>query len=274
MMLNWKNIKENLSQIIALTEKNIKLELRYKFGLILSYLIHILSIFTPIIIMSNIFELRTNVGSWTANNFLLYQFLAYNIMLLSGITNIFPGQFRMEKYWKTLPALIIGPFNRFNLLFGIFFSQVILISIPFILFFIIGCIIYPISFFTIIFALIIFFLIALIFSGIGLILGVFAISNENIWNLLQFFLLFVYWFSCITYPFEIFPEFIQNIIALNPLYYIFDLLRLTWIQNIGFSIIMIYPLEFTILIGTSIILPIIGVFLFSLVYKKYGITGY
>ncbi len=273
-MINWNFIRENLSQILALTEKNIKLELRYKFGLILSYVMNILSIFTPLIIMGNIFELRTTIGSWSSNNFLIFQFLAYNIWLLSRITNIFPGQFRMEKYWKTLPALIVGPFNRLNLLFGIFFSQLVLISVPFIFFFILGCLVYPISILTIIFIIIIYFFVALIFSGIGLILGIFAISNENIWNLLSSSLLFIYWFSCISYPFEIFPEYIQNIIILNPLYYIFDLLRIAWIQNNGFIIINSYPFHFIILISTAVILPIIGVLLFNLIYKKYGITGY
>lgn len=273
-MVNKKDLVDNLSQIIALTEKNIKLELRYKFGLIFRYITYFVSIITPIIILGNIFELRPNLGAWTSQNYYLYQFIAYNIMLLSGITNIFPSQFRMEKYWKTLPALIIGPFSRFNLLFGVFLSQLILISIPFIFFFILGCIIFPISISSIIFIIIIFFLIALIFSGIGLILGIFAISNENVWTFLQFSLLFIFWFSCITYPFEIFPNFIQDIIILNPLYYIFDLLRLTWIQDIGFMIIISNPLHFTFLICTAIILPIIGVFLFNFVYKKYGITGY
>ena len=273
-MLKRKVIKENLSQIIALTEKNIKLELRYKFGLIFTNITYIISVITPLIVLGNIFELRTTLGPWTSQNFYLYQIIAYNIMLLSGITNIFPSQFRMEKYWKTLPALIIGPFNRFNLLFGIFLSQLILISLPFIFVFIIGCIIYPISIYTIIFIIIIFFLIALIFSGIGLILGIFAISNENIWNFLQFSLLFIFWFSCITYPFEIFPPFLQVFIVLNPLYYIFDLLRLTWIQNIGFGMVLSLPIHLLCLICTAIVLPIIGVLVFNLIYKKYGITGY
>lgn len=273
-MLDKKFIKDNLSQIIALTEKNIKLELRYKFSLIMTYISYIISIFVPLIIMGNIFALRTNIGPWSASNFLLYQFIAYEIMLLYGITNTFPNQFRLEKYWKTFPALIAGPINQFNLLFSIFLSQLILLSVPFITFFIIGCILYPISVLTMIFILLIFILVALIFSGIGLIFGIFAISNENIWHFLQFSLLFIFWFSCITYPFEIFPPFIQSFIILNPLYYIFDLLRLTWIQNSGFGIILSFPLHFTFLMLTSIILPIVGVFLYNLVYKKYGITGY
>jgi ABC-type polysaccharide/polyol phosphate export permease len=149
-----------------------------------------------------------------------------------------------------------------------------MIAFPFTFFLILGCIFQPISIGTIISVLIVYFLIALIFSGIGLILGIFAISNENIWNILQFLLLFVYWFSCITYPFEIFPEIIQNIMVLNPLYYIFDFLRLTWIQDVGLNLIIIYPLHFTFLLGTAILIPVIGVILFNVVYKKYGITGY
>lgn len=273
-MFSKKTLKDNLTQIIALTEKNIKLELRYKFSLLITYISHILSIFIPLILMGNIFELRSIVGPWTTNNFLLYQFLAYEVVLLYGITNTFPLQFRMEKYWKTYPALIVGPISQFNLLFGIFLSQLILLSLPFIIFFIIEILIFPISLLTAIFILIIFLLLALIFSGIGLIFGIFAISNENIWNFLRYSLLFIFWFSCVTYPFEIFPEFIQSFIIINPLYYIFDLLRLTWIQNIGFGIIISYPLHFTFLLLTSILLPIIGVYLYNLVYKKYGITGY
>ncbi len=278
-MKNLKEFKESFSQILALTEKNIKLSLRYKLGLFISYITYLISIIMPLIIMQNIFEYRVNIGLgniglWSSQNFILYQFIAYNIMLISGITNAYPSQFRNEKYWKTLPALIIGPFNRSNLLLGIFLSHLTIISFPFIIFFILGLIWQPISIGTIILIIAIFFLIALIFSGIGLILGIFAISNENIWNVLSFLLMFVMWFSCITYPFEIFPGFIQKIINLNPLYYIFDFLRITWIQDDILFTISTYPFHFIILISTSIILPSIGVFLFNQVYKKYGITGY
>ena len=278
-MINFKVIRENLSQILAITEKNIKLRLRYKFTLVISYITTIISILTPLILMGNIFQFRNElgiggIGSWTSNNFILYQFMAYNIMLLTGITNYFPGQLRNEKFWKTLPALIVCPFNRLNLLFGSFFSQLVLIFIPFVIFFVLGYIFIPVSLITIISVLILYFIIALIFSGIGIIFGVFAISNENIWKVLNFLLVFVFWFSCITYPFEIFPEFIQNIISLNPFYYIFDFLRLTWIQDMGLNLIVSFPLHFIVLISSTILFPIVGVFLFNYIYKKFGIKGY
>ena len=179
-MSKLKNAKDNLSQILALTEKNVKLALRYKIGLVLGYINQIIAIFMPLIIMQNIFAFKPTLGLWTSGNFILYQFIAYNISHISGITGRFPGQFRAEKFWKTLPALIVGPFNRFNLLFGIFFSHMVMIAIPFSIFFIWGLVIEPISITTILFILLLYFLIALIFSGVGLILGIFAISNENI----------------------------------------------------------------------------------------------
>ena len=273
-MSKLKAAKDNLSQILALTEKNVKLALRYKIGLVLGYINQIIAIFMPLIIMQNIFAFKPTLGLWTSSNFILYQVIAYNISHISGITGRFPGQFRAEKFWKTLPALIVGPFNRFNLLFGIFFSHMVMIAIPFSIFFIWGLVIEPISITTILFILLLYFLIALIFSGVGLILGIFAISNENIWQVLSFLLMFVFWFSCISYPFELFPEFIQNIINLNPLYYIFDFLRTTWIQDNVLMTIQSFSSNFIILIATSIILPFLGVFSFNLVYKKYGITGY
>jgi len=273
-MFKLKSLKENISQIFAITEKNVKLSLRYKLGLILGYINQIIAIFMPLIIMQNIFAFRVTIGLWTSGNFILYQFIAHNISHVSGITGRFPGQFRAEKFWKTLPALIVGPFNRFNLLFGIFFSHIVMITIPFSIFFIWGIIIEPISLLTIIFILTLYFLIALIFSGIGLIFGIFAISNENIWQVLSFLLMFVFWFSCISYPFEMFPKFIQDIIDLNPFYYIFDFLRITWIQDNIFRTINTYYFHFITLIATSIVLPFIGVFSFNIVYKKYGITGY
>ena len=273
-MVKLKNLKDNASQILALTEKNVKLQLRFKFGLITSFITTIISILMPLIIMGNLFETRTEIGPWTERNFIVYQFIAYNIILLKDIITIFPNQFRNEMYWKTLTALIIGPFNRFNLLLGVFLSRLITISIPFTIFFILGIIFQPISIVNAVIVLVIFFLIALIFSGIGLTLGIFAISNENIWKILNFILFFVFWFSCVTYPFEIFPDFIQVIIRLNPLYYLFDILRITWIQNNIFIAIGLYPYHFLILVLSVIILPFVGVILFNRIYKKYGITGY
>ncbi|MFX1311122.1 MAG: ABC transporter permease [Promethearchaeota archaeon] len=273
-MVSYKTIRNNLSQIATLTEKNIKLHLRFKFQIIIAYISPIISILMPLIIFGQLFEFKESFGPWTAQNYLVFQFIAYNLFLLRGILNEYPNQIRNEKFWKTLPGLIIAPFNRYNLLFGIFFSHLILISAPFITFIVLCYIYSPISFMTLLFVIVIYFLITLIFSGVGLIFGIFAISNENIWRLLLFLINIVFWLSCITYPFQLFPDFIQAIVNLNPFYYIFDFLRMSWIQDNVILTISTYNFHFVVIVICTVILCIFGVHTFNYIYKKYGIVGY
>ena len=105
-------------------------------------------------------------------------------------------------------------------------------------------------------------------------MGVFAISKENVWKFLSFAMNLIFWASCITYPFEFFPDLIQDIINLNPLYYIFDILRLIWIENNFIITLTTHSLHFYILISLAIVIPLIGVNIFNKIYKKYGIVGY
>lgn len=228
----------------------------------------------PLIIMGQFLNFNSDFGPWGRDNYAVYQFLAYNIFLLQGIVTKFPAQLNQEKFWQTLPALIIGPFNRINLLFGIFFSHLILISIPFSIFFILALIILPISFMTIISILFFYLLLALTYSGIGLIIGIFAISKENMWQILTFIFSLIIWFSCVTYPFEIFPGILQDIINLNPFYHIFDFLRIVWFENNILTSIMNHINQFMILILCAISFPLIGVYIFNIIYRKYGIIGY
>jgi len=273
-MIKKKTIRYNVSQILALTEKNIKLNTRFKVNLIVSFITPIISILMPLIVFGKLFEFSSNLGPWNEANFLVFTFIAYIINLLAGIISEFPLHFIREKYWKTLPVLIIGPLNRFNLLFGIFLSRLVVIAIPVSIFFILGYIYYPISFLTVLAIIGIFFLLSLIFSGIGLIMGIFAISHENIWKVLAFGMSLLFWASCLTYPFEIFPGIVQNFIELNPLYYIFDVIRLIWLENDIIITFTTYPFHFIILFLITLLIPLIAVYIFNKVFKKYGIVGY
>ncbi|MFX1328181.1 MAG: ABC transporter permease [Promethearchaeota archaeon] len=266
--------RRNISQIVAITEKNVKFSLRFKFNLIISFIIPIISIIMPLILMGRLFDFNTQYGPWSADNFIIYQFTAYNITLLRMIITDYPKLFAQEKYWETLPALIIAPFKRINLVFGIFLSNIVLLSIPFTIFFVLSCILYPILPLTILFVLTLYFLIALIFSGIGVIIGVFAISKEGFLGIFNFLITFIFWFSCISYPFEVFPGIIQSIIQINPLYYIFDILRISWIENDVVLSISMHYLNFLIITLCAISLPLIGVYIFNKIYRKYGIVGY
>ncbi len=259
------DIRKNVTQILALTEKNLKLNLRFKIGFIIGLITPLIAIAMPLIIMNRFFP---------EINLIVYQFIAYKVFLIRGIINEFPTQLRVEKYWKTLPILIMGPFHRINLLFGIFLTRMVLISIPFSILFIITFIMAPINILTVIFIIFIYFLIAIIFSGIGLLFGVFAVSKENYMRPTLFAFNVLFWFSCLTYPYDIFPSSIQFFIDLNPLYYIFDILRFSWLENNIIITITSHPYHFFLLISLVFILPIAGVYFFNLIYKKYGIVGY
>lgn len=269
-----KGIKNNIVQILAITEKNLMLDLRFKFTLIFSFVTPIISILMPVIIMGQFFNNNIEFGPWTQSNFLVYTFTAYNIFLLNRLISLYPGQFRIEKFWKTLPSLLIAPFNRFNLLLGIFLSHIIKIAIPFTIFFSLCYIIYPISFSTVLFVIFIYFLMALVFSGMGLIIGIFAVSRETIWKILAFSMTFIFWMSCITYPYEIFPDILQTVINFNPLYYIFTVLRFAWVENDAILTLTTHFDSFLILLISMIIFPIVGVYSFNVIFKKYGIVGY
>ena len=279
-MIKSKNIfniefyKYNFSRIYTIAEKNVKIQLRFKFNLIYSILSPFLPIILSLFVLIRFFISDITFGQWDDATYLMFLFTAYNIELLRRITQDFPDNFRLEKYWKTLPALMIAPINMFHHLLAILFSHLVIIAIPFVVFFVLTYFIIPVSLLSVFFIILIFFLIELIFSGIGLFLGVFAISQENYWRIFYIGLQLLFYASCVFYPFEIFPPEIQSLIRLNPFYYIFDILRITWLENNVPLTIATYPFEFLILIGAAILVPLIAIYVFKRVYAKLGIVGY
>lgn len=273
-MITWKQIKNNFRQIFAIAEKNFTMTLRYKVSLIMGYITPIIQLIFPIIIMSKLFSLQENFGPWTNENYLIYLFIGYNILLLYGIVSKISGSLSVEKYWATLQALMIAPFNRLNLFFGYIVSHLIQICVPFTVFLILCYIFFPISFVTMIIIIGMILSILLIFAGISLIIGIFTISNENIARILTFILSFILSFSCISYPYEIFPPFIQFLVNFNPLYYIIDIIRLVWIEDNIYLTLITHPIHFIIFISFGILLPIAGIMMFNYIFKKYGIVGY
>jgi ABC-type polysaccharide/polyol phosphate export permease len=233
----------------------------------------IITIIMPIIVLNRFFSLETEFGPWNSSNYIIFIFIGYNIMLMRRIIPRITHQLTLEKYWKTIPALITAPFNRFYLLAGYILSELFVVSFAFITLFIIAFILYPISFITLTVIMFMFFSITLIFVGISLSIGIFALSNEGIMAILNFIISLIFWASCITYPFELFPPQIQNIIRLNPIYYFIDVIRLTWIGDNIFLTLPSYPFHFLIFGISLVAFPIAGVFIFNRIYQKYGVSS-
>ena len=194
-------------------------------------------------------------------------------MLMRRIIPRITYNLTLEKYWKTFPALITAPFNRFYLLAGYILSELFVISFGFITLFVITLIIYPVKFITLLAILSMFISITLIFAGIGLSIGIFALSNEGIMAILNFIVSLIFWASCITYPFELFPQQVQNIIKLNPVYYFIDIIRLTWIEDNILLTLTSYPFHILIFGISLVIFPVAGVIIFNKIYKKFGVSS-
>jgi len=120
--------------------------------------------------------------------------------------------------------------------------------------------------------ILVYILYALAISGLGLVLGALAISRENWVSLFSTGYRLVTLFNCVTYPKEIFPEFIHPIIDLNPFFHFFELNRNLWVFNNIF-----YPtngIHFLVVIIFPVASLIIGIVLFNKIYKRFGIEGY
>ena len=277
-MLTRKSVRRNITQTAAIIERNIYFEMRFKLNLFTSFLNPFVRILMPLIIFGAIFSISADFsfGYWIGENYLLFLLIAFCAQFLRRIVENFSQLFFREKFWKTLQALMVAPINRYVLLFGILISEMILLSIPFVVFLIIALIIFPISILNLLIVLLLFFCLAIFFGSLGLIIAVLVVTKEGIYRIFKIGLTFLYWLSCVSYPLHIFPEIIQNVILLNPLYYFIDLIRLIWLMGIDYNLAISFlsPLHIIVVSIFTILLPILSVVLFNIFYKKYGITGY
>ena len=271
---NLQKVRRIFKKTFALAEKQIHMGFRFKYRTLFNYFSPIITILMPIIVLGRFFQNNINFGPWNPQNYVVFIFIGYNILLLRGMINYIPMHLQREQYWKTLPALIIAPFNRYYLFFGYFLSEFALFCIPFLAFLIVLFILYPISIFTLMSILILFLGIAIVFAAIGLVLGVITVANENISSILSFILNFIFWASCVTYPFQLFPDIVQQFISLNPIYYLINFIRLTWLENNLFYTILEHSGHFIIVLSSILLAPILAVTMFNIIYKKLGTSGY
>ncbi len=267
-------IKNNLSQIFAIGEKNVKLATRLKIPLIFQLVIQpILAIILPLIVMGQIFSFNS-YGDWDSRNFAVYQFTANQILLLYRLLGRLQVAIAQEKGSRTLTLLLLAPFRRSNLLFGIFMSHVFLISIPFMTFFILCYIVYPVSIITLFFISFSYFLISLFFGGIGLLFAVFAVSKPRILPFISLPITFLLMFSCLTMPFDFFPKYFQDLAQINPFYYIFSFSRYIWIEDNIILSITTHARTFLIFLAMALASPIIGIKFFNYILNKYRMVLY
>ena len=270
-------IRNTSGQLSALIEKNILLDIRIKSKIITRFINPLIQIFIYLLLFGLLFRVDSiQLGYWNSSNYIAFLLLAYNINLSRSIINKYFQLFIVEKYWNTLSAVLIAPLNRFILLIGILFSELVLDIIPITIIFTITYIISGVSVIFFILTIFLFFCIYFLFASIGLLIGVFAISNEEYVHYSFFFLRIIILLGCLNFPIEVLPDILHFLVYINPFYYVFDLLRLSLYLGMDFTTAssLINPFHLTIVPLFIILAPFVALILFDRIYKKYGITGY
>ncbi|MFW9973004.1 MAG: ABC transporter permease [Candidatus Odinarchaeota archaeon] len=277
-MFKKRSIKKATRQLVTIVEKNVALDMVVKARFISIFLNPFIQLILYLVIFRVMFNIDINYefGYWNFSNYLLFLLLSFCVQFSTPILDKYRQLFFDEKYWKTLSAIMIAPLNQITLLLGVLASVLAIMAIPFVITYMIALIMFPIPLEFIFLNILVFFLIFIVFASIGLIIGAFSISREGLVYYSSIFLRILLIFSCIYYPVQFFPEIFQFFIKLNPLYYAFDLLRLTWYMGINYEIAFanISLIHILSILSLSIISPIVSIYLFKIIYKKYGIKGY
>ena len=216
-MFKKKNVIANIIQIYSLSIKDLKLRVRYKSEFIVEFVSPLTALFFPWIIFNKLFNLEENAFGtyYSKDNFLLFLMLAYCVTSLLFLLWHYKDLFYDEKTWKTLSAIIVAPVRKINILIGYLLSGLISKMLP-LLFIIFLCyLLYPIPIFNLFLVILILFCIALTFAGMGFILGVFEVVNEDISASLAVGISFISLVSCLYYPITIFPDEYHFLIKLN-----------------------------------------------------------
>ena len=262
----------NISQIFAIAQKEIRLNLRFGwnyFGETLIYPFRYVFIF--FLIYKGFFTSGAQgIGDITRTNYLAF-------LVLGGLAhtffntafNVFRTKFLREKYWQTISTFLIAPAHRLKLVIGIGLAELLRLGIILVIFLSIAYFFKSIPFIKLAAVISIILLTYLGTLGVSLIAGAFALANENI--LFLFVYLQMGWtvLSCFYYPLSSIPGFLRPLVMVNPVYHSVTLIRELWLGLPGNT-----ALHLCFIIPFAVLAPILGAYLFNNIIKKMGVTGY
>ena len=187
-------------------------------------------------------------------------FLIPGLIMMQILTNSYSNvvsAFYMAKFQKFIEEILISPTYNISILIGYVLSGVfrgflIFISILFVVFWFVDLTIF--NFWLLILS---FLLSSILFSLLGFFVGLFAKSFDDISIIPTFVILPLTYLGGVFFPLNILPEFWQNISLFNPMLYIINLFRYSFL---GISDVSIY-LAIFILIFFIILFFIINLIL-------------
>lgn len=191
------------------------------------------------------------------------QFLAPGI-IAQGIlfTAVFSGiEMIWDRQFGFLKETLVAPVSRFNIMLGRTLGGATIAMVQGFIIFLLSLIVgfRPTSFSGILFSIIIMFLMALFFTGLGTAIASTLDDFHGFQMIMNFLVMPLFFLSGALFPLNNLPGFIDVISHLNPLTYGVDGLRATLINSSHFGLGM----DFLVLTFLSVIILAIGSYLFS-----------
>ncbi len=270
-------LKKIFSDSIAIAEKDLKLDLRFKILFFSSTVINPITVAIPfMLVYYGLFTTgsaapTSDLGEKNFAPFLLLGAMT-SIILHEGFNNFF-NRFSLEKYWKTIEALTLAPVNKMALIIGGAIDGFVSLLPAMATFFTILWLIQPTTIPSLVQITITLALLLLISMSLGLVSGLAVIFNENYLPIFKYSIIGLTFFSCFYYPISLFDNHpallaIKPLVEINPYYHGVTILRNAWFFNTINMNSFIYVLIF------ALTLPFISVYIFNKAWKMFIVQGY
>jgi len=273
-----------LSDSLAIAEKELKLNLRYKWGFFISNFLNPLVRAVPfLLVYYGVFAAAGSsfsVGEVTDATFVVFLLLGIlvDVFLHSGLT-AFSDKFMREKFWETINAFLVAPTHKLALVLGFGISESIAI-LPTLLFFLLVVFLWhPVSPVVMLFTLVVLVGAFMIALGVGLLFGSAALFNENFIPIFGYMRIIWVFFSCFYYSIEVLKFSVAGFIIdlrllaeLNPIYQAVAIIRSVWFY--GFDSVLNMLPQFVYFAAFVIVVPLVSVFIFRKLFRYFDIEGY
>jgi len=267
--------KKILFESLAIAEKELKIELRFKIPFFLDSIVWPVFVVVPFLLVyfGQFLSGAQNFGGITLENFVPFLLLGTisSIALHTGFTNT-PIRFQREKYWQTIESIQIAPINKLSVIIGhTIFSIITVLPAAAIIMLLLQYFSHT-SILNIFFILLILIPMLLISISLGIIAGISMLFDESYLPFFRSLVFFITFFSCFYYPIAIFDQhallaLLKPFVLVNPFYHGVTILRSLWFSGTT-------PLSsIAILLMFAIIMPFLSSYLFNRAWKKFTIQG-
>lgn len=260
-----------IGQSLALAEKEILLGLRFKAMFFMDFLVNPIIFSVIFLVVYNTFfsAAQTSIYGISAANFVPFVLIgSLTHLYVNAGSTAFNSIFLTEKYWETAFGMLFVTRNNLALIFGSTLATAIKISFPTAIILAISFAAFPVSILTVLTAVLMLLLVLSVSLSFGLISGCFALSNENLVPIFNYFRYGLIFLSCFYYPIGALPRALHPLVQINPLYHAVLCIRSVWFGG-GLPIFSI-----AYLLACAVFMPFFAVAIFDRVFKRYGVQGY